>query len=72
MSRIWPIICQFGIGGVLCAIGIICGLRGRYFDMKLPRDRRFLAVVILGFIVLLALAAIFTFLAPYWPQGATP
>ena len=28
MLRVWPIICQFGVGAILCIIGIWGGLRG--------------------------------------------
>ncbi len=72
MSRVWPIICQFGVGGLLCIVGIVCGLRGRYLDLSLARDRRFMVIFAAGFIGLLVLAAVFTFLAPHLPEGATP
>lgn len=35
MLRVWPIVCQFGIGVILCLVGIYCGLRGGYLDLKL-------------------------------------
>ncbi|HPD46059.1 MAG TPA: hypothetical protein P5279_02450 [Anaerohalosphaeraceae bacterium] len=72
MARVWPIICQFGVGAALCLLGIVCGVRGRYFDLRLPEDRRFLAVVIAGFLGLLALAIFFTFVAPSWSNGVMP
>jgi len=72
MSRVWPIICQFGVGGILCLVGIVCGLRGRYLDLQLPQDRRFLVIVVAGFLALLAMASFFTFLAPNWANGALP
>jgi len=72
MTRVWPIICQFSVGAALCFLGIVCGLRGRYFDLSLARDRRFLAIVVAGFLALLALALFFTFFAPNWSNGVLP
>ncbi len=69
MLRIWPIICQFGIGAILCAIGIICGLKGKYLDTKIPEDRRLLIILIAGFFFMLALVSVFTFFAPNWANG---
>ena len=67
--RILPIICQFGVGAILCLIGIWCGLRGGYLNLKIPEDRRLLAVLIGGFAFMLLLACIFTFFAPFWADG---
>jgi hypothetical protein len=69
MIRVWPIICQYGIGAVLCLVGIWCGLRGRYFDLKIKEDRRLLVILIAGFLLMLAIVSIFTFLAPRWATG---
>ena len=69
MLRVWPIICQFGIGAVLCFVGIWCGLRGRYLDLKIAEDRRLLVILIAGFLLMLAIVCIFTFLAPGWASG---
>ena len=71
MLRVWPIICQYGIGAVLCLIGILCGLRGKYLDLKIAEDRRLLAILIAGFLLMLAVVCIFTFLAPEWATGGT-
>ena len=70
--RILPIICQFGIGAILCAIGIWCGLRGGYLDLKIPEDRRLLVTLIGGFLFMLLLACFFTFVAPFWADGGMP
>jgi len=69
MLRVWPIICQFGIGALLCLLGIWCGLRGHYLDLRVREDRRFLVVLLGGFVFLLVLVGIFTFLAPSWAKG---
>jgi hypothetical protein len=69
MLRVWPIVCQFGIGALLCWLGIWCGLRGKYLNLKIAEDRRLLGVLILGYIFMLALVCVFTFLAPYWGEG---
>ena len=69
MLRVWPIICQFGIGAVLCIIGILCGLRGGYLDMKIREDRRLLFVLVAGYFFMLAVVCFFTFLAPMWANG---
>ena len=69
MLRVWPIICQFGIGAILCIIGIWGGLRGKYLNLKIAEDRRLLIILIGGFLLMLALVCIFTFLAPNWANG---
>jgi hypothetical protein len=71
MLRVWPIVCEFGIGAALCFVGIWCGLRGKYLDLKVSEDRRFLAVLIAGYLFLLAVMCVFTFWAPGWgSEGA--
>lgn len=69
MLRVWPIVCQFGVGALLCVIGILCGLRGKYLDMKIAEDRRLLAILVAGYLFMLAIACVFTFLAPGWASG---
>ena len=69
MLRVWPIICQYGIGAVLCLIGIWCGLRGKYLDLKIKEDRRLLIILITGYLLMLAVVCIFTFLSPGWASG---
>ena len=71
MLRIWPIVCQFGVGAVLCLIGIVCGLRGGYLNIKIAEDRRFIVTLIVGYILMLVLVCFFTFLAPNWANGET-
>jgi len=71
MLRIWPIVCQFGVGAVLCLIGILCGLRGGYLNIKIAEDRRFIVTLIVGYILMLVLVCFFTFLAPNWANGET-
>jgi hypothetical protein len=69
MLRVWPIVCQFGIGALLCLIGIWCGLRGGYLDLRIAEDRRLLVILIAGYLLMLAIVCIFTFLAPNWANG---
>lgn len=69
MLRVWPIVCEFGVGALLCLVGIWCGLRGGYLDLKITEDRRFLAVLVAGYLLLLATMCVFTFLAPNWASG---
>ena len=69
MLRVWPIVCQFGVGAIISLIGILCGMRGRYLDLKVSEDRRFLVILIAGYFLMLALVCIFTFWAPQWANG---
>ena len=69
MLRVWPIVCQYGIGALLCLIGIWGGLRGGYLNLKIAEDRRLLVILIAGFLLMLAIVCIFTFLAPFWANG---
>jgi hypothetical protein len=71
MLRVWPIICQFGVGGLLCLIGIWAGLRGGYLNLRVAEDRRLLVILIAGYLFLLVLMSIFTFLSPHWVNGGS-
>lgn len=65
MAHVWPIVVQFGVGGVLCALGVWAGLQSGYLDLKLPDDRRLLRTVVAGYLALLLLSLVFTFWLPY-------
>ncbi|HEC04082.1 MAG TPA: hypothetical protein ENI81_11160 [Phycisphaerales bacterium] len=69
MLRVWPIFCEFGVGALLCVVGIWCGLRGGYLDLKISEDRRLLVILIAGYMFMLAIVCVFTFLAPGWAGG---
>ena len=69
MARVWPILCQFGIGSLLCAVGIWAGLSSGYLDLKLREDRRLIMTIVAGFIGLLLLACAFTFWLPFVDGG---
>lgn len=72
MARVWPIVLQFGVGGVMCVVGIWCGLASGYLNLKLAEDRRMLAVLVGGYVILLVLLSAFTFWLPFLPGEATP
>lgn len=72
MARVWPIICQFGVGGVLCLIGILAGLRSGYISPNSKDDRRILMWVAGGFLGLLLLSCAFTFWLPFVGGGNAP
>jgi hypothetical protein len=67
MLRVWPIVIQYGVGGVICAIGIWCGVRSGYVDLKTSEGKRLIAVVVGGYFALLLVVSFFTFIAPNWP-----
>ncbi len=69
MLRVWPIVCEFGIGALLCFIGIWCGLRGGYLNLKIAEDRRLLVILVAGYLFMLAIVCVFTFLSPGWASG---
>jgi len=69
MARVWPIVCQYGVGAVLSAVGIWCGLRSGYLDLANAEDRRLLVVLVGGFALMLAFMCLFTFWAPFWTSG---
>ncbi len=69
MLRVWPIVCEFGVGALLCLVGIFCGLRGGYLNLKIAEDRRLLVILVAGYLFMLAIVCIFTFLAPGWASG---
>lgn len=69
MLRVWPIVCQFSIGAVLCGIGVWGGLKGGYLNLKVREDQNILAAFAGGYILLLIVSCVFTFFAPYWATG---
>lgn len=71
MARVWPIICQYSIGGILLAIGIWGGISSGYLDLTNRRDKRLLYILAGGFLFLLVLVSIFTFWLPYLPKEAS-
>ncbi len=69
MLRVWPIFCQFGVGALLCLVGIWGGLRGGYLNLKITEDRRLLVILVAGYLFMLAIVCVFTFLSPGWASG---
>ncbi len=69
MLRVWPIICEFGIGALLSMVGVWAGMRGGYLNLRVAEDRWFLATLIGGYLLLLVFMCIFTFLSPHWADG---
>lgn len=68
--RILPLFVQFGVGAVLCLIGVWAGLSSGYVDLKVAEDRRAVVIVGAGFLGLLLLATVFTFWLPNLPADA--
>lgn len=69
MLRVWPIVCQFGVGGMLVALGIWAGLKGGYLNLRRAEGQRLLAALIGGYLFLLIVSCLFTFIAPNWGSG---
>lgn len=69
MARAWPIVVQFGVGSILCLVGVWAGLTSGFLDLKLPADRRSIGYIVGGFVGLLILACVFTFWLPYVGNG---
>ncbi len=69
MLRVWPIVCEFGVGALLCLVGIFGGLRGGYLNLKIAEDRRLLVILVIGYLFMLAIVCVFTFMAPGWASG---
>ena len=72
LSRILPIVIEFGIGGLLCLIGIFAGLKSGYLDLGIRGNRRLLVVLGSGFAALLVLYCAFTFWLPFAGAEVTP
>ena len=70
MARVWPLVCQFGIGSILIAIGVWSGIASGYLDLKNAEDKRLAYVIAGGFLAMLLLSAAFTFWLPN--VGAEP
>jgi hypothetical protein len=65
MARVWPIVCQFGVGAALCALGLWAGISSGYLSLQRKDDRRIVGLVIAGYLGLLALSCAFTFWLPF-------
>jgi len=65
IERILPILVQFGVGAVLCGIGVWAGLKSGYLDLELKRDRKIIVIVVIGYLGLLLFYSAFTFWLPY-------
>jgi len=72
MARVWPIVLQYGVGAVLCGIGVWCGIRSGFLDLKQTEGKRLLAMIVGGFFAMLALACLFTFWLPFLPREVAP
>ena len=72
MARVWPIVLQYGVGAFLCGIGVWYGLKSGFLDLKSGDGKRMLAVIIGGFLAMLALVCVFTFWLPFVPKGVAP
>jgi len=67
ISRILPLLCEFGIGAALMAVGVWGGLRGGYLNLTRREDRTLLWTFAAGFLALLAVYCLFTFWLPGMP-----
>ncbi len=67
MARVWPIVLQFGVGGIMCVVGTWCGIRSGFLDLKSRDGKRLLGIIVGGFLGLLLFACIFTFWLPFVP-----
>jgi len=63
--RVYPFLLQYGVGAVMCAVGVWCGYSSGYLVRGDQNARRLVAVVWGGYFGLLVLAALFTFVLPY-------
>jgi hypothetical protein len=70
--RVYPIILQFSAGAVMCAVGLWAGLSSGYLEPGTPTTRRLIAVVVAGYLGLLAYSILFTFVLPYTAEAVTP
>ena len=68
-ARVLPIVIQFGVGALLCAVGVWAGITSGFLNLTLPGDRRSVAYIVGGFVGLLILACVFTFWLPNLANG---
>ncbi|GMV99119.1 MAG: hypothetical protein AMXMBFR84_02580 [Candidatus Hydrogenedentota bacterium] len=71
-ARVLPIVCEFGVGAILCGLGLWSGWRSGFLDPKLPDDRRMIGWIVGGYLGLLAFYCAFTFWLPFVPREAAP
>ena len=65
VKELIPIVYQFGIGGILFVVGLTLAIRARALDLKTRSGKRWLALLIGGFIFYLCLHVFFQFIAPH-------
>ena len=72
-NHLLPILVEFSVGAVLCAIGIWCGISSGYLDLAQRRNRSMVAIIVAGYVGLLIFYGLFTFWLPFVPgEGPTP
>lgn len=69
ISRILPLVCEFGIGAVLMAVGVWGGVRGGYLNLTRRGDRALVWTFAAGYMLLLAVYSLFTFWLPSLPPA---
>jgi len=68
MARVWPIILQYSVGALLCGLGVWCGIKSGFMDLKQSEGKRLFAIIVGGFLAMLALVCVFTFWLPFIPK----
>jgi hypothetical protein len=64
MSELIPVIYQYGVGGIVFVVGLVLVTRSRMLDLGTARGKRWLAVLLGGFVFYLCLHVFFQFIAP--------
>jgi len=64
MSELLPVIYQYGVGGIVFLTGLVLITKSRMLDLGTARGKRWLAVLLGGFVFYLCLHVFFQFIAP--------
>ncbi len=72
LSRVLPILIQFGIGALLGGVGLWAGIKSGYVDLREPDGRRTIFILVAGYIAFLVAYCLFTFYLPFVPEPPTP
>ncbi len=65
MKELVPVVYQFGVGGILFVVGLVLAIRARTLDLKTSSGKRWLVLLIGGFVLYLCLHVFFQFIAPH-------
>ena len=64
VSELIPVVYQYGVGGIVFVLGLVLVTRAGKLDLKTRHGKRWLAILVGGFVLYLCVHMFFQFIAP--------